>query len=145
MTPSTKWVNPKLKAYPHRSRVRRRNDGYHAILKENGNGNGSSQSKKTNRSEKVNRELTSQSDQGQPSLLETLSTLSTLSQKIDWAKIRHQVDEINQVVEQVNGVFKQLNGWNQHPSYKNEYRQYPYYPQHPYATKYPYDPYRQGQ
>lgn len=144
MTPSTKWVNPELKAYPHRSRAkRRRYEGYQAIQKENGKS--LKQSKKTNTSEKVNRELTGQHNQGQPSLLETLSTLSTLTQKIDWAKIRHHVDEINQVVEQVNGVFQQLNRWNQHPSYKNQQREHPYYAQHPYASHYPYDPYRQGQ
>jgi hypothetical protein len=144
MTPSTKWVNPKLKAYPHRSRARRKRiDGYQAVLKENENS--SKQSKKINTFERVNRDSTSQADQGRPSLLETLSTLSALTQKIDWAKIRHQVDEINQVVEQVNGVFQQLNHRNHHPSYKEQQKQHPYYVQHPYGSRYPYDPYRQGQ
>jgi hypothetical protein len=144
MSPSTKWVNPELKAYPHRSRARRRRiEGYHAILKENGDS--SKHSKKINTSEKVNRESTSQSNEGRPSLLETLSTLSTLTQKIDWAKIRHHVDEINQVVEQVNGVFQQLNRSNHHSSYKEQQKQHPYYAQHPYGSRYPYDPYRQGQ
>jgi hypothetical protein len=141
MTPSTKWVNPKLKAYPQRSRARRRRpDGYQAIFKENEDS--SKQSKNINKSEQVKQESTSQSNEGRPSLLETLSTLSTLTQKIDWAKIRQQVEEINEVVEQVNGVFQQLNRRNHHPSYKEQQKQHPYYVHHPYGSRDPYDPYR---
>jgi hypothetical protein len=141
MSPSNKWVNPEVKA--HRSRAeKKRNQANHAIPKEK-----TKTGKlhyRSEKAEKANGELTSQRNQDQPSLLETISTLTTLAQNIDLEKVRHQMAEVNQIVEQVNGVFQQLKRRND-PHNQNRSRQHPYYAQHPYAPQHPYHRYHQRQ